>query len=262
MDTQSSLSQIPMKSNKTFLSIKETFKEAWQDVHGFKGTFWLALFIIFVILLTFGSIQSLLTQFQTTNASPFQHAPLNILILSGLISIISNIVNALLSDGLYYIALRRTNNLPILSRMIFTPFQSPYLLKLLAVLLIKYLIVMVYVGVILSCTFLMPHTEQWRIALISIYVISTLLIIIIMFRLLLSELIILDKKQDAWSAITLSFNTTRGYLLRLFCIVILQILIILLSVIPLGIGLIWSLPLGYLIVPVIYKKLIGISMTE
>lgn len=262
MDTNPSLTPMTTNSNNNSLLISEIIKEAWQDVHGFKGTFWLAMLSIIIISIAFGAIQAILNPDQNTSNVTIHHASLNILFISALISIASNIINVLLSDGLYYVSLRRTANLPILSRMIFTVFQSPLLLKLIAVMFLKFFIVIAYVCFIIICAIAIPKTGHWNVALILSYVVSTVFLIFIFIRLSLSELIILDKKISAWSAITLSFQKTKGLVWQLFGLVILQILIVIISIIPLGIGLIWSMPLVYLVFPVVYKRLIGITMTE
>lgn len=262
MDTHPSLNQPSTNPSNTSLSINEVFREAWQAVHGFKGTFWLAILIFAIITIIFGVIETLFSQDNTITTNTLHTTPVNLLIVSVLISIASNIINYLLSNGLFYISLRRTANLPIMARMIFITFQSPYILKILAVMLIKYLIVFAYTIILILCTTMIPDTGHWHIALISCYIVFSALLFYIFVRLILTELIILDRKQSALSAISLSFRSTRGFFWSIFFIVILQILVLIISIIPLGIGLIWSLPLIYLIFPVIYKRLIGISMAE
>lgn len=262
MDTQSSINPPSTKPSNTSLSINEVFSEAWQAVQGFKGTFWLATLIFGVITVFIGIIESFFNQDSTITIDTLHNTPVNILIISALVSIASTIINYLLSNGLFYISLRRTANLPMTAKMIFITFQSPYILKILAVMLIKYCIAFVYTIILLFCTYMIPDTGHWHLALISCYIIFSVLLFYIFVRLILTELIILDKKQSALSAISLSFESTHGFVLRIFIIVILQLPILILSIIPLGIGLIWSLPLIYLIFPVIYKRLIGISMTE
>lgn len=88
-----------------------------------------------------------------------------------------------------------------------------------------------------------------------IYLCSVVGFIYLYCRLLISTGIVLDKKTNPWEAIKQSFRATRANVLRLVGISLILLIIFFISILPLGIGLIWSLPLLYIAYGMIYHRL-------
>src|SRR5205085_143591 len=77
----------------------------------------------------------------------------------------------------------------------------------------------------------------------------------LLVRLMLSIAFVLEQNVNPWRAIVLSFHATRCNFWRLFGWYIAIWIIMMISIIPLGIGLIWTLPLIYISYGMIYKTL-------
>jgi hypothetical protein len=268
MDTSTSNPATP-ELPKNALPIKATIKEAWGYLHGFKATYWLAFLILLLIAFAFGLSEAYLDP-NYLNASQINMALIGHH-YSGivfLLSLIGNIINFLISYGITYLGLRRATNLPIKTRMMFRTFKSPLIAKLLGLCLIKLLIIAVFIILTIPIAIFLSHImghhpSTMAVLVIALsYVICLVLFVFVFLRITLALPLILDKGLNPFAAIGHSFVVTKGYVWRMFWIAILVAFIMLVSIIPVGIGLIWSLPLGGLILPVIYKRLVGISMTE
>ena len=250
----------PLNNHK--LPIKETLKEAWQNVHGFKASYWLAYIIMIIIL--FGSFALAIALspggFSALTTSPPQ---LHFTGLAIAIRIIGQLCFLLLMYGLFYIGLRRVVNLPIESFMIFSIFKYPRFLQLIGLYILKLLILIIAAAPFVVSVALF----HFRHVLVSgwIYLISFMVLFIgyyYLLRLSLSTFAIVDKGINPIAAIKLSYKATKGNVLRILWISFLLVLILLVSMIPLLIGLIWTKPYVILVFSTIYKRLIGISMKD
>ncbi len=79
--------------------------------------------------------------------------------------------------------------------------------------------------------------------------------IFIFVRLALTLAFLLEQNAGIGEAFVLSFRATRGNVWRLIGLYIVWWFIMVISMIPLGIGLIWTFPLSYIIYGMIYKAL-------
>lgn len=271
MDTITSNNPVTTELPKNALPIKAALKEAWGCVHGFKATFWLAMLFLILIASAFGFAQGLLepNYYNYSNAqmytSPVMHHFSGTVIL---ISIISNIVNTLITYAIIYLGIRHVANLPIKTRMMFRVFKSPLIFKLLGLAIIMILIILGF-GLLASIPVIVfpqifangnLNIETLLVGLF--YIVIFVLYFFVLMRLSLSTVAVLDRGYNPFEAIAFSFRSTKGYVWRIFWTVFLSILLLLVSIIPLGIGLIWSLPFSTLVLAVIYKRLVGISMKE
>lgn len=241
------------------LAIGQTIKETWACVRGFKGAFWLAFLIIILIS---GGIE-LIDGSLSTVASNITNQTLQstVTISAVVIAFISNIVSILFSMGFVYLGLRRAADLSVSASMVFKGFSSPYIVKLILLEVIKGLLVLAFLCIPLIIDLIMVPT-QGKALMITIDIICFIVAYLVFIRLSLAELAIFDQNLGAIEALKLSFHATKGKIWRIFWIGFLALLIIVVSVIPLGIGLIWTLPFITLIYPVIYKKLVGIHITQ
>src|SRR5258708_4660778 len=127
MDTltdQTITTNIQNSDNK--LPIKETIKEAWQHTHGFKATIWLSVLIIILATVAYYFLLSVITGNynilsliqQETDMAKSGNTSVSVIVLK----ICFELVKALLSYGIIYLALRRVANLVVKSRMMFRTF--------------------------------------------------------------------------------------------------------------------------------------------
>lgn len=66
---------------------------------------------------------------------------------------------------------------------------------------------------------------------------------------------ILDKSLDSFKAIKMSFRVTKPYIVELLGLYIIMGFILFISALPLGIGLIWTVPFSYILYGEVYKRL-------
>lgn len=225
-----------MANNTYKLPVIDSISTSWSKVSGFKGSVWAAFGIILLTILGLGIIQSILSNIS--------------IILGVLASLLVNIIAMLLQIGLQYLGLERAADKPVTYRLIFKTLDFSLGFKIICVLFLQTLIMIiptVLAGVLIAI--------QMNGLGIAIEVIATSVIIYITLCLHLATAFVLDKNAGAIEAIKLSFRATRGNILRLIGFWLLMLCIFLISILPLGIGLIWTLPMAFAGYGIVYKRL-------
>ena len=69
--------------------------------------------------------------------------------------------------------------------------------------------------------------------------------------------LIVDKRLSLWEALESSRKAVTAHWFKIFGLNILMALIILLSALPLGIGLFWTVPLAFIANGILYRKIFG-----
>jgi uncharacterized membrane protein len=200
-------------------SIGEVLSSAWQQVSGYKGTFWLAMLVYVVIVIALSVVQM------------------------ALISVVDNVVIAALSEfavnlalmplfvGLLMLGIRRAGNADISASSI-----MDYYPKIVPIIVLNLVMVlMIMVGFLLL---ILP----------GIY---------LSIAYALAFPLLIDKNMGVWEALETSRKAISKCWFRYFGLMIVVILMLMLATIPLGIGLIWGLPLASMVLGVVYVKLFG-----
>lgn len=264
MPIENMANQMPTENK---LPIEQSAREAWDSTSGFKGTFWLCILTIFVIeaiyrLVHAGMMHDLTWAgiLQIEKPMPKPTVP------AALLDFFYGLFQIVISSGLVYIAIRKVANLSVKARMLWHPFQMRIAVKLI---LATVLVALIAMGIALLS--LIPgiplmhagvNSDVIKFIVAVWYAIVICAAIYINIRLMLFPQIILDRNLGPIEALKLSFHSTRDNFWRIVGIGLLTIFIILISIIPLGIGLIWSLPFAYCLNSTVYKKLVGIQMSE
>lgn len=203
-------------------TIENVMNEAWQLTKGFKGSFWGALIIYIVIAAILGAI----TEFIAGTS-----VALNIIF-----QLIQALITYPLAAGLTMIAVRQSVGLACNATMIFDYYPKTipiFLLYLLMTLLIVVgMLLLVIPGIYLAIAYC--------------------------FALIL----LVDKNLGIWEALETSRQAVTKCWFRTFGLFIVIFVIVLVSMIPLGIGLIWSLPFGSLAFAIVYRNLFAVSQTH
>lgn len=225
------------------LPVWDTIKSAWETTYGSKATFWAGIGIMFAVMLCLGFIEGLLGSGA-----------------EAIIKIISNILGYFMQLGLIYMGICRAQNKPINFEMLFYAFKSPiatrviglYILQFLIMLaiMIPAIIVIVASGAIAAFA---GGLGKLLAGIVILLVFATL--VFVGARIFLSMGLVLDQSYGPWNAIKKSFAITEGHVWSLIGIFILQSIIIFISAIPLGIGLIWTIPFGLVCYGTIFKRL-------
>lgn len=208
--------------------ISEVLSEAWQKTQGAKGTFWLAFLIYFAISIGISIVAQLaLTALVMTHQS--QAVVITLTIVEQLVM---NLVLMPVMMGIIIMGMRRSVDAPIQAGTIMGHYSSMW--RLFFTLLLVYL--MVLVGLLLL---VIPG-----IYLAVAYYMAMPLVV--------------EKGLSPWAAMEISRKTVSKRWFTMFFFGIVMSLILIVSAIPLGIGLIWTLPMGMIAYGVIYRNMFGI----
>jgi hypothetical protein len=253
-----------MNAARYQLPIKECIQTAWVKVHGAKTTIWIAMIILAITIFIVGLIDHLLGRV----------APRIELIFY----FIGQIIIFLLQLGLIYLGIRRAQDLPIQYQQILRGYEKLIVFKGIGVYILQGLIlVLPLLVVFFSILMLLPihpaahavsapavatattaHSNTGIAVTIFYFILlaaGTIAIIFLSIRTSLSIAFVVDQAAGPIQAILSSFKSTRHNVWRLIGIYLLQFVIILVSIIPLGIGLIWSLPFALVLYGTVYKHL-------
>ena len=226
------------------LPIGDTIKAAWDKVKGSKGSIWAALLITLIIIFGLGFFDGIMT----VVAPKVEPA----------VAIIVQVLGFLLQMGVLYLGIRRAQDLPITYRNMFRTFEGRITLRVIVLYILQILILLIPIALMMFgiIVFDMEGVKSTMLIIAGVVgIIGFVATVFITVRIMLSMGFVLDKGTNAWAAITQSFAATAGNFWRLVGIVIIQTLIILVSIIPVGIGLIWSLPFVYILYGTVYKNL-------
>lgn len=72
-------------------------------------------------------------------------------------------------------------------------------------------------------------------------------------------LLVLDKNLSTWEALETSRKAVTHHWFKIFCVVFAMSLIMVISALPLGIGLFWTMPMFYILNGLLYKRIFGIG---
>ena len=224
------------------LSFQETLSNAWQRVDGAKATIWagIGIFLPIIALIVF----------------------LNMMIENNFfLNLLTDLLFTLFNAGLVYLGIKRAQDFPIQYTQIFYPLHPGIILRLVVVAIVKYIITLIPILIfIFLVALLLQLFSSWRETILIIAKPVGLLIVVtsliyLQIRMILSTAFILDRHADFWSAIQLSFQATRGQFWHLFLLYLFTLFSIMLSIIPFGVGLIWSLPFAFILYGTIYKEM-------
>lgn len=199
--------------------IDKIIREAWEKTKGFKRFFWGAAAIFSGLVIILLMVVNIVTG---GNSNAF--VALFITTLFAIFPIVA---------GINVIAIRRSVNLPVNYKMAFSYFG--YTLPLLiAVILI---IIMTYIGFFL---FVLPG-----IYLSVAYALSIPLIV--------------EKNMGPWQAMEASRKAIHKCWFTFFGINFAMGLLVNLSMIPLGVGLIWTMPMLFIVNAILYREIFGVT---
>lgn len=202
-------------------TIGEVFSEAWQLKDGFKGTYWGAALIYGVIVMIASGIFAVIGNDST--------------IMKIVSQIVVGLVSYPLAAGLMMIAIKRSVGIPTNAFMVFDYYPKTIPIFLLYLLMT----IMIVIGLIL-------------LVLPGIY-------LLVAYTLAIPLLV--DKNMGLWEALEASRKAITPCWFRTFGLFFVAMIILLVSAIPLGIGLIWTIPFLGLVMGILYRNLVGVSQS-
>jgi hypothetical protein len=241
-----------MIENTYLLPVWDSIESAWKKTYGCKSSFWGALTLLFLISIAFGITEGILEALHQNKT------------LIAVINVCSYIINYLMTLGLMFMGIKRANGLPVTYDMIFAAFSPSLLGRIIALYFLQVLAVIAFAvlcflppTMLLYTMSMVFHAKSvgMMILTIALYTIAIIGMISLLMRLILAVAFLLDQNSGPWTALKQSFSATRGNVSRIIAVVFLEFCIILLSMIPLLIGTIWTIPFSYVLYGEIYKTL-------
>ena len=202
--------------------IGQVMSEAWQMLSGFKGAYWAGLLVYFLV------------SFAVSIAFGLIAGDSQVLVFLG--EWVATFVTMPILAGLYMIAIRHAVELPVDASQVFVYFEKIVPLFLLFVLLT----ILTTLGFIL-------------LVLPGIY---------LAVAYFLAVPLMLEKELGIWEALETSRKAITRCWFRMFFLFVLLFLVISVSMIPFGLGLIWALPWAMLTIGVVYREMFGVTDAE
>jgi len=207
-------------------NIGDVIGEAWKKTDGMKGPFWGAAIIILVIVAVVGAVLGIFTAGLSSGHQPG--------VLSRLIvQLIITAVAYPLMAGIIMMGIRRSVDLPISFGLAFSYFG--------------------FTGTIIVAGLLMTILTTIG------YLLLLLPGIYLALAYMLAIPLIVEKKLGAWQAMEASRRAITHHWFKVFFLFILMMLIIGVSMIPLGLGLIWTYPMMINIMGILYRDIFGVE---
>ncbi len=202
--------------------IGDVLNEAWSLTNGFKGTFWGAAIVGYVIMLAVLFAMGVLGSLLGSDAS------MAVLILINLASLA---ITAPLLMGLMMLGVRRASNLPV------------------------------GFNVITECMGKIPVAAgAWLLTTVLTYIGFIFLILPGVYLAVaygMTMPLIGDRNLPIWQAMETSRKAITHKWLRIFGLYLAVGLLVILSALPLGIGLIWTMPWSMVVLGVLYRRIYG-----
>jgi len=213
-------------------TVGDTLKEAWQKTKGAKGAIWGAVFAMYLII--FGIS---LAGFYGTQ-SMMESDPTTAMGVNGGVQLVTSWLSMLMTGGLMLIGVRRALEQRVSWKMVFAAFSGKKILSMsIATVLQLLLICLGFLLLILPGIYL---TVGYALALP----------------------LILDKGLGPWEALGTSRKAIHKKWWTVLGMYLVMMLLYMVSMIPLGLGLIWTVPMFMVLIGVLYGRLFGYSALE
>lgn len=203
-------------------TIEGVLKEAWDLISGFKATIWGAFLIYLGVTIAV--------------TIPFEFLGKDSAIMGFISQIVIGLVTYPLYAGLTILAIRRSIGAPTNAFMVFDFYSKIVPIFLLYVLMV----ILIMVGFVL-------------LVLPGIY---------LMISYSLAIPLLVEKNMRLWDALETSRKMITKRWFSVFGLYLVVLIIMVISVLPLGIGLIWTLPLALVVPGIIYRNMFGVEQTQ
>lgn len=206
----------------------EALNEAWRYTKGAKGSIWAAVGMTYLIMLILGI--GLMYLQQQIGLDP--ESATGIWAEIGIQSLASA-MSTLFTAGVFYIGVRRAAEKSYSWKMIFDGFSMAVKLIvasiLMTLLIVSGVVLLVLPGIYLAVGYTMTLP------------------------------LMLDRRLDPWQAMEVSRKAIHKVWWKVFGLFFVMGLIYMVSAIPFGIGLIWTVPMSVVLVGVVYRYLFGVQ---
>ncbi len=211
------------------LSIGDVLKESWEKTSGAKWVVHLAFIYYMLVMIGVMVVLGIATSMFIGSAT----SEAGLVIMQVVTQVGMNLIMLPMGLGLVMIGIKRSVDAPISSSEVFAHFSK--MIRLFATMVLMYL--MIIIGLLL-------------LVLPGIY---------LMIAYYMAMPLVVEKNMSPWQALEVSRKTiTHRWFSVLFLLIILAI-IMLVSMIPLGLGAIWTLPMMMIAYGILYRNMFGVE---
>jgi uncharacterized membrane protein len=209
------------------ISMTGTMGEAWRNLKGFKLKCHVAFLLYFIIAILAAFVSLPIIFGLTAIGADVNTAT----ILGSIVQTIASLAIMTMFMGIHIMGMRHAENKSVSAGSIFGYFNKA------PTVLLCYLIMMIMIilGIVLL---ILP----------GIY---------LMYAYMFSLPLVVEKNMSAWRALETSRKVLTRVWFRFFGLLLLLMLINIIAMIPLGIGMIWTIPWSVLTISMVYTKLFG-----
>lgn len=212
-------------------TIGQVLSEGWQRVSGLKGPFWIAAILVFVIVLLAAIVLTGIGSLLGINETSGPGMATALVVQLAITAIIYPFM-----AGFVMMGVRRSVDLPVSYNEVFAYFA--YVIPLvLAAILMSLLMMLGFILLIIPGIYL------------AVAYIFTLLLIV-------------DRNMGAWEAMETSRSAVTRHWFKVFFTLVIMGLIFMVSMIPLGLGLIWTYPMMVSVMGIMYRETFGVTQAS
>jgi hypothetical protein len=223
--------------------VMDTIESAWEKVKGAKATLLAVFGLIVLNLLFFGILGGILQYFAGERAGQIP-------------TVIGMFIQVILTWGMIYIGIQRARDLPIQYTMFKAMFNLNLFIKMIGLYILQFLVAGLTVVIVLPLLFIDTTSMFMQIISIIVFAIWYVVLLYVLLKMFFAKAIVIDKRIVPWTAIRMSFELTKGNVWRILGYLIICILALLVSLLPLGIGLIWSIPFLFIAYGLAYRRML------
>ena len=212
-------------------SIGSVLSESWERTSGLKGSFWAAGAIVFLVMIVIGGIfgggSAVLVGNDDVIAGGLSSILLQLVIMAVMYPFMA---------GIMMLGIERSVDLPLSYKSVFGYFA--YTLPLLGVaVLMSILIVIGYLLLIIPGIYL---------SLAYMFAVP----------------LVVEKNLGIWDAMETSRKAVTSHWFKLFFLFLIMSVILIISALPFGIGLIWTYPMMVAMMGVMYRDIFGVETVD
>lgn len=235
-------------------SISDLIKQSWEGIKGYKATFWgafgfvmLAMFLCTIVVVIIDTIG--------TNLLHMEETPLSIID-----EIVFLIVSLPLVVGVIMLAIKRSAMLPVEARQVFKYYNRIGQIILVYVTQLVILCVLGFIAGVASAFASSTSSGLLACLCLLISVIAGLASLYLLVGYIFAFALKIDKNLSAWQSLEVSRKAVSQHWFKVFFSLVAVYFIVVISAIPLGIGLIWTVPLANLYHGVLYRTMFGVEI--
>lgn len=210
-------------------SIGSVLSEAWEKTSGAKWQIHLAFFYYFLVLIGLAIVLGIVS----AGLMAVSQDPAAVVTVQVVTQLVINLVGMPMIMGVVIMAIRRSVDAPMSAGTVFSYFSKT--LSLFATMILIYL--MVVIGLFL-------------LVIPGIY---------LMISYYMAMPLVVEKGMSPWQAMETSRKAITHRWFSVFGFFIVMMIILIISMIPLGLGLIWTLPMLMIAFGILYRNMFGVE---